>query len=203
MRRVYGLTGGIASGKSTAARLFKAHGAEVIDADQVARDVVETGSDGWQAVVDRFGPGIVDDAGALNRERLGQIVFSDPEARRDLEAILHPRIAQQSGALLMEALQGDRLPVFYEAALLVESGRHHDFAGLVVVDAPAALQQARLMARNGLTEEDARARLAAQTDPETRRAAADHVLCNDGDLDALEAQVVALLQALRSPEGTS
>lgn len=195
---VYGLTGGIACGKSSVARRLQQRGAAVVDADAVARQVVEPGSDGLDAVVRRFGQDVLAADGSLDRDALGRIVFDDPTARRDLEKILHPRIATASATRIAEHLAAGVDLVFYDAALLVETGRHRDFAGLVVVACEPDTQIARLATRDGLSVEEARARLAAQLPVAAKVAVADHVIHNDGPLDALDTAVDDLISQLRA-----
>ena len=203
--RVVGLTGGIGSGKSTVAGLLRDRGVPVIDADVVARDCVRPGSAVLAAVVDRFGPGVLDAVGALDRRRLAEVVFADPDARRDLEALTHPCIAAGVAAGLAELAAGSRPPAVavVEHPLLVETGRTGDVDVVVVVEAPEADRIARVAASRGMADDEVRARIAVQADDATRRAAADHVLVNDGDLAALGRAVDALLARLDAdvPEG--
>lgn len=186
-----GLTGGIASGKSTVSAAFRALGAQIVDADEVARAVVAPGSPGLAALVRAFGPEILCE-GQLDRARLGQRVFGDPQARQTLEAITHPLIAAESTARL-EAAQASGAPlVIYDAALLVESGRAEAFRPLVVVTLPPELQRARLMARDGLSAAQAQARLDAQLPLHEKAALADHLIDNSGPPEQTVAQVRAL-----------
>jgi dephospho-CoA kinase len=185
---VIGLTGGIASGKSSVARMLRELGVAVIDADQLAREVVAHGSDGLREVVDAFGPGVLDSSGELDRAKLGQIVFDDPSARQKLNAITHPRIGRLSAERIAEAQRGPSPYVVYEAALLVETGIHRGFAALIVVAAAETVQLARSMARDSLDENAARARIAAQLPLSAKVEAADYVITNDGDLEALRVE---------------
>lgn len=184
-----GLTGGIASGKSTVADLFEALGAPLIDTDVLARKVVEPGTPGLAAVRDEFGPGVLTERGELDRRKLRSIVFADDEKRRRLESILHPLIRERLRAEL------DRLDAPYviiAVPLLIET----DFAELVdrilVVDVPVEVQLARLMARDGSTRAEAQAIIDAQVDRETRLARADDIIDNSGDLASTRTQVEAL-----------
>lgn len=186
-RVLIGLTGGIASGKSTVADLLAARGAAVIDADRLARDVVEPGTSGLAAVVERFGPGVLAPDGSLDRPALGRLVFADPAARRDLEAIIHPAVRARAAALTAAA--GEGAVVVQVIPLLVETGQQDAFDQVVVVDVPPQVQVARVQARDGLGEAEARARMAAQVSREARLAAADVVITNDGSLADLEVQV--------------
>jgi dephospho-CoA kinase len=173
-----GLTGGIASGKSAVAEELRRRGAVIIDSDVLAREVVAPGSPGLAAVVARFGAGVVRPDGTLDRAALGRIVFADPVARADLEAIVHPavraRAAELAAAAPPDALVVQMIP------LLVETGQADAFDAVVVVDADPETQVARVMARDGLDRDAALARLAAQASRAERLAAADHVVANDG-----------------------
>lgn len=191
-----GLTGGIACGKSTVADALRARGAVIVDADQVARDVVAPGTPGLAAVVDAFGDRVLAPDGRLDRGALGARVFGDDLARRRLEGILHPLIAQESMVQLQAAAATGAPLVVYDAALLVESGRADLFRPLVVVTAPEAVQRARLMARDDLDPAAAEARIAAQMPVADKAAVADHVIDNGGERAATEAQIDALWDRL-------
>jgi dephospho-CoA kinase len=185
-----GLTGGIGSGKSTVAQRLSQLGAVVIDADVLAREVVAPGSPGLEAIVDRFGEGVLDDAGALNRPALGAVVFADEQARRDLEGITHPFIARRT-AELVAAAPPDAV-VVHDVPLLVEKGYGPGYHLVVVVGADAQTRVKRLAHTRGMTEADALSRIAAQATEEQRHAAADVWLDNDGSKDELLATVDAL-----------
>jgi dephospho-CoA kinase len=193
-----GLTGGIACGKTTVSRMFTGRGATVIDADQIARDVVRPGSAGLEAIVAAFGVEVRRPDGTLDRPRLGALIFADPHARKRLEAITHPLIAAESMRRLGEALGANPPLVVYDAALLVESGRAEQFRPLVVVQTSRESQIARLMSRDGLDREAAERRLSSQMDLETKAAMADHVIDNSGTLAETEQQVARLWEALVS-----
>ncbi|MFV0406490.1 MAG: dephospho-CoA kinase [Propioniciclava sp.] len=196
MRRV-GLTGGIGSGKSTVARLLADHGATIIDADVLAREAVAPGTAGLQAVVDRFGPDILRPTGDLDREALGRIVFNDPDARTDLNAIVHPWVRNQTGAVRASALAADPQAVVVEVIpLLVETGQAEDFDEVIVVDVPVETQIARVRSRSGLSEPEIRSRIEAQASREARLAAATIVVDNTGDLADLASAVQNLLPTL-------
>lgn len=187
-----GLTGGIASGKSTVSRLFAALGVPIIDSDEIARDVVAPGTAGLAAIVARFGAGVLQADGSLDRRRLREIVFADAAARRDLEAITHPAIREEMDRRSARAGGAYQLLAI---PLLVEGGRARGRVDRVlVVDCDEDLQVRRVMARDGSTEAQARAVLAAQASRAQRRAVADDVIVNDGDLAALRDQVEALHQ---------
>lgn len=195
---VFGLTGGIASGKSTVAKLFVEAGVPVVDADEVARAVVLPGSDGLAAVVAAFGEGVLLPDGTLDRKGLGARVFADAGARATLNGILHPRIAAESGRRIAELdAQGFSLAC-YDAALIVERGMAEAFRPLVVVATSPDVQRARLVARDGLTTAEADERLAAQAPVAVKLAAADHVIENDGTLEELRARALAVLAAVRA-----
>lgn len=181
-----GLTGGIASGKSTVAARFMELGVPVIDADAIARTVVEPGRPALGEVVARFGPGILTPGGALDRGALRALIFADPAARQDLEAILHPLIRAE----MERQAQAARGPyLIMDIPLLAESGRRDPLDRVLVVDADEASQISRLMARDGGQEAQARAILAAQADRAARLALADDVLENSGTVAQLHAAV--------------
>lgn len=185
MSTVFGLTGGIASGKSTVAARFVARGLPVVDADQIARDVVVPGSEGLAAVVEAFGAGVLLASGELDRKALGAIVFAEPARRASLNAILHPRIGAATAARLASLDQAGEPLVCYDAALLVENGLGDAFRPLVVVAASEPRQRERLMTRDGLSDDEARARIAAQMSLADKLKVADVVITNDGTLAEL------------------
>ena len=190
------VTGGIGSGKSAVTARLAQRGAVVIDADRIAREVVEPGTPGLAAVVAEFGPGILTPDGALDRPAMAAIVFADAERRRALEAIVHPLVGRRSQELLDAA--PDDAVVVYDVPLLAESadlGRADGFDRVVVVTAPVETRVRRLVSR-GLSEDDARARIAAQASDDARLAIADLVVDNSGDLEALDAEVDRLWAAL-------
>ena len=195
-----GLTGGIGSGKSTVAEMIRARGVPVLDADQLAREVVAPGEPALVEIAAAW-PGVLRPDGTLDRKALGAVVFADPAARARLEAITHPRIHErlERRARALEAA-GHRL-AFYEASLLVETGRHRDFDALVVVSAGEEQQIARAMARDGSTRLETEARLRAQMPLAEKRRAATHVIDNGGDLASTGAQVDDLLSVLRRDGG--
>ena len=187
-----GLTGGIASGKSSAARLLAQRGAVVIDDDVLAREVVEPGTPGLAQVVARFGPGIVHADGSLDRAELASRVFADDQARADLNAIIHPLVEQREWELDAAAVDG--AIVVHMVPLLVEVGWQRRFDQVMVVDVPPDVQIQRLIGRDGVTLERARARIDAQATREERLAVADVVIDNAGDVAATAAQVDAWLE---------
>ncbi len=181
-----GLTGGIGSGKSTVAATLAELGALVIDADAISREVVAPGTEGLAAVVDAFGEELLDADGALDRSALASVVFHDDEARRQLTAILHPRIGARTAEMVADAT--DDAIVVHDVPLLVENAMGAAFALVVVVDAPVDVRVRRLADSRGMSHEDSRARMAAQADDEARRDAADVWIDNGGPAgDAREA----------------
>ncbi len=193
-----GLTGNIASGKSSVAQLLvEHHGLPVIDADQVARLVVEPGQPAHSAIAQRFGAGVLRPDGQLDREALGRIIRRDPQDRQDLEAITHPAIYAHIDAWLSaRELQGATM-AFVEAALLVETGQQRRYDRLLVVSCSPTLQVQRLVQRDGLTQADAQAWLATQLPAARKEQVADLVIRNDGDLALLEAEVTRAVTWLR------
>lgn len=187
--RLVGLTGGIGSGKSTVAARLAVLGASVVDADLVAREVVEPGEPALSEVAAYFGDHILDDAGALDRPALAAIVFADAAARAELERITHPRIAERIRAEVAKLEAAGAPVVVVDHPLLVETGQAENFDEVVVVVAPEERRIRWLVASRGLEEGDARARLRAQTSDDERRAVATHVIANDGSLADLEQRV--------------
>ena len=194
--KLVGLTGGIATGKSTVARLIAERGIPIVDADQLAREAVEPGQPALAEIARLWPQAFIAHDGRLDRKRLGAIVFADPAARRRLEAILHPRISELCAARAAALAAAGHKLAFYEASLLVETGRHRDFDGLVVVTASPETQIERAMARDHLTREQARARIDAQLPMADKVAVATHVIDNSGDPAATAAQVERLLTEL-------
>ncbi len=195
--RVFGLTGGIASGKTSVARRFESQGVPVVFADELARKVVEKGSPGLAAIVARFGPEVLED-GELSRKKLGARVFGHPEELAALNAIVHPRVAELSQRAFAELAQRGVELVCYEVPLLVENGLSELFRPVVVVTAPEPVQLERLMRRDGLDEVQARARIASQSSADAKRKVADFVIENDGDWEALQRRADEVLLAIRA-----
>jgi dephospho-CoA kinase len=193
--KVLGLTGGIASGKSTVADMFAARGVPVIDADRLLREIQEPGRPAHAEIAAAW-PEVLAPSGAIDRSRLGDIVFGDPAARARLESITHPRIRALGDERLAALAAAGHPLAIYEASLLVEAGRHEEFDGLIVVRASPGVQLDRLLARGGLTRAQAEARIRAQLPLEDKLRVATHVIDNDGDRAATEAQVERLLAAL-------
>jgi dephospho-CoA kinase len=186
-----GLTGGIGSGKSEVSRRLAAHGAVVIDADVAARAVVAPGSPGLARVAGAFGTGVLGPDGALDRDRLGAIVFADPASRTTLNAIVHPLVGEWMRAAEQAAVAAarDGLIVVHDVPLLAENRRARNFDLVIVVDVPPELQLERLVSQRGMTPEQARARMAAQATREQRLALADLVVDNSGSLADLDRRV--------------
>ena len=190
-----GLTGGLGAGKSTVAAMLAEHGAVVIDADKIAREVVRSGTPGFDAVVRRFGPDIVAADGELDRPRLADIVFADSSARDDLNAIVHPLVGQRSAELMATA--PENAIVVYDVPLLAENNPGAGFDVVVVVESDIKTRLQRL-AERGLLEEQARRRIAVQATDEQRRAIAHELLRNDGTRESLAEQVDELWRRLRA-----
>lgn len=192
MSKIVGLTGGIGSGKSTVARIFQKHGIHGLDADTFARGLGQEGGAAAPLILKRFG--------TLDRTELRKIIVSDPGAKRDLEAILHPMIRVESQkALAKLILENQKSPfVLYEAALLVEAGRAKDFDSLIVVTANEKTRISRIMERDGCDEGSARAIVEAQMTDTERTKHANYTVRNDGDLKTLEEECVKVLEAIAS-----
>jgi len=191
-----GLTGGVASGKSTVSAILAELGAVVIDADLLAREVVAPGTEGLAAVVEEFGPDVLGPDGGLDRPRLGALVFADPERRRALESIIHPRVRARAAEIEAAAPAG--AVVVHDIPLLAETGQAASFEAVVVVDVPVEVQVDRMVRVRGMSEADARARIAAQADRDARLAVATYVVENTGDLDELRARVEEVYRTIES-----
>lgn len=194
---VIGLTGGIAAGKSAVAARLAELGAVVIDADRLAREVVEPGTPGLAAVAHRFGDAVLAPDGSLDRARLGSIVFADDSARRDLNAIVHPAVQRRYDELVAEAFARDpEAIVVYDVPLLAEARAASDFSLVIVVDAPPEVRLERLVSLRGMDRSEARARIEAQIPDADRRAMADVVIDSSGTLDHTLEQVDAVWERL-------
>ncbi|MEU7434272.1 dephospho-CoA kinase [Streptomyces sp. ISID311] len=191
-----GLTGGIGAGKSEVSRLLASYGAVIVDADKIAREVVEPGTPGLAAVVEEFGDGVLAPDGTLDRPKLGGIVFADPEKLKALNAIVHPLVGARSAEL--EAAAGPDAVVVHDVPLLTENGLAPLYDLVVVVDAAPQTQLDRLVRLRGMAEDEAKSRMAAQATREQRLAVADLVIDNNGPLEELEPQVRAVWERLRS-----
>jgi dephospho-CoA kinase len=203
LMRIFGLTGGIATGKSTVSAMFRALGAEVIDADELAREVVEPGTAALSEIDRRF-PGMIAPDGRLDRAKLAGRIFAAPDDRTALNAIVHPRIQQafieKAAALARQGVS----QIIYDAALLIENRLHEKMDGVILVSAPRETQIARLRERNGLTREQAEARLSSQMPLEEKARFARWIIDNSGDLAATRAKVKEIWNLIQSgPTGGS
>ena len=189
-----GLTGGIASGKSTVSAILAELGAVVIDADQLAREVVERGTPGLTRVVEEFGPEILTAEGDIDRPELCRIVFGDEAKRKALESIVHPLVFERYAEL--EAAAPPEAVVVHDIPLLAESGRADTFDAVIVVETPAEVRVERMLRDRGWTREDAESRIAAQASPEQRRAIATHLIVNTGTREELREQVERVYREL-------
>lgn len=187
---IFGLTGGIATGKSTVAQMLRKRGAVVIDADQVAREVVEPGTEGLAQIVANFGHNVLDESGRLNRAQLGKLIFHDAEARQQLNRLLHPLIVDKMKRDTDKVRQTDgRAVIIWDVPLLIEAKMTPLVDEIILVYVPETIQLARLMARNRLSQQEAEARMRAQLSIEQKREWADYVIDNSGTLEETEKQV--------------
>jgi dephospho-CoA kinase len=198
---IVGLTGGIGSGKSTVAALLARRGAVVVDADGIARQVVEPGGPAYQPMIDRFGPDIVRPDGTLDRPRIAKQVFNDADALADLNAITHPAIRDAIGRQVMEHAGTDHVVVLDVPLLTETTSTSWGLAGVIVVDTPIEVAVERLVSHRGLSEEDARARIKAQMTREERRNLADVVIDNSAGQEALAVEVERAWQWIREKQG--
>jgi len=194
---VFSLTGGIGSGKSTVARFVREAGVPVVDADALAREVVEPGTPGLAAIAQTFGPSVIEQGGRLDRKGLGHIVFSSPEARERLEAILHPLIQTAAHARFAELGQAGHAIVCYEIPLLFETGQEVRYRPVVVVHVPESAQLARVLGRDALDEDEVIRRIAAQIPLDHKAEQADHVIDNTGSIEETRAQTLALVDKIK------
>lgn len=183
-----GLTGNIASGKSTVAEVWRRLGAHIVDADELARQAVAPGSPGLSRVVERWGEEILDASGALDRAALREIVFRDPHARAELEAVVHPQVGALRDRAFSEAAAAGERVIVADIPLLFEVGLEKDFDIVVLVDAPVAIRRQRILENRGIAPEEADRMIAAQMPSEQKRPRAHHVIDNDASLDALTAR---------------
>ena len=192
------LTGNIASGKSTVAALLAAHGATIIDADLLARDAVRPGTDALDAIVDRFGPSVLQADGTLDRPALRQRVFRDPVAREALNAIVHPAVSQRRDAQLADARRRGDAVVISDIPLLFEVGLDQGFDGVILVDAPETERLERLRHDRGLSRDEAQAMIDAQWPSARKRSGATWIIDNDGPREHLPARVAELWQTIQA-----
>lgn len=201
--RVFGLTGGIGTGKSTVARMFRDEGFAVVDADRIAREVTAPGEPAYKEIVGLFGEGILLPEGFIDRRKLGDIVFADPRKRASLEKITHPAIASGIlSALSRLESEGDAVAIV-EAALIHEKGRGGLFEAVIAVRCEKTVRIRRLMERDGISEEQVLRRIGSQMDAEEKARASEHVIDNSGDLPSTRAQVRALAVTLREMQPDS
>lgn len=189
MARTIGLTGGIGSGKSTVTALLRRRGVPVLDADQIVRDLERPGAEGLRRLVEAFGPGILQPSGELDRGALGRLVFADREARRQVEAILHPLVRERMAAAQADAAARGAPVVVHDIPLLFEARDPSGFDATVLVYAPPEVQRRRLIEQRGMTPADVDARMRAQLPMEEKRRLATYVIDNSGSLEDLEAEV--------------
>ena len=199
---VLGLTGSIATGKSTVSAMFHQKGAEIIDADQIAREVVEPGTEGLTRIVNQFGPEMLDDEGKLNRDRLGARIFQNPAEREKLNQLLHPLIVDSMLAKT-EKIKKEKDPqlIIWDVPLLIEGNLTQWVEAVILVYTPKAIQLDRLMKRDSLSKEEAEKRIFAQMDIEEKKKFADYVIDNRGTLSETERQVDQLWKRLISKSG--
>lgn len=197
MTRVVGLTGNVASGKSTVAALLKAWGATIVDADLIVRELQRPGQPVFEAILDRFGPVVRRADGGLDRVALRREIVSDPAAKRDLEQIVHPAVEARRQAMVAAARERGDAVVVSDIPLLFEALDPEDFDAIILVDAPIPYRQARLVHDRGLSAGEADALIAAQMPAEAKRARATWVIDNDSDRSTLEARTRAVWEALR------
>jgi dephospho-CoA kinase len=196
--RVFGLTGGIGTGKSTVSRMFREDGLAVVDADRIAWEVTAPGRPAYEAIVRRFGREVLLPDGRIDRKKLGGIVFSDPAKRAELETITHPEIARGIASELHRLESEGHGVAIVEAALIHETGRRARFEAVIAVHCGRMQQVRRLMERDGISEEQAIRRIASQMDPEEKARSSDRIIDNSGDLAATRSQVRALAAHIKS-----
>jgi dephospho-CoA kinase len=196
--KLIGLTGGIASGKSTVARILEHLGAAVVDADALAREVVEPGRDAWKEIVEAFGADVLQPDQTLDRQKLRATIFNNPDARKKLESIIHPRVRALAEERIRQYATAGYEVVVYEVPLLFEGNLHEWLRPVVLVACDVAIQTQRLRQRDGLSAEAAHKHIDAQMSLEEKRRLADYVVENNGDLEELERQVAAVLSKIKT-----
>jgi dephospho-CoA kinase len=196
--KLIGLTGGIASGKSTVAAILQQLGTAIVNADELAREVVQPGTPGWKEIVDSFGADVLQPDRTLDRQKLRNIVFNDPEARKKLEAVIHPRVRALAQQRIQEHAAAGFEIVVYEVPLLFEGNLQNSLRPVVLVATDVETQKKRLQHRDGLSESDAEKHIAAQMSLAEKRRLADHVIENDGSLEDLELQVRDVLAKIKT-----
>jgi dephospho-CoA kinase len=196
--KLVGLTGGIASGKSTVAAILSRLGAAIINADDLARAVVEPGKEAWNEIVESFGAAILQDDQTIDRRKLRTVVFNDPEARKRLEAIIHPRVRALAEEKIRDLEAAGSPVIVYEVPLLFEGNLHHWLRPVILVACDLETQRTRLRARDSVTETEAQRQIAAQMSLEEKRKLSDYVIENNGTRDELERQVRAVLEKIKA-----
>ena len=196
--KLVGLTGGIASGKSTVAAILRRLGASVINADELAREVVQPGEDAWKEILDTFGPDILHDDKTLDRKKLRKIVFDNPAARKELEGIIHPRVRALAEKRIRELAGAGCSVIVYEVPLLFEAQIHLWLRPVILVACDVETQKQRLLQRDHVTELEAQQHLDAQMSLEEKRKLADYIIENDSNLKELEQKVNDVLQQIQA-----
>jgi dephospho-CoA kinase len=195
--KLIGLTGGIASGKSTVAKILARLGAAIVNADGLSREVVEPGRDAWKEIVDRFGAGVLQPDQALDRQKLRAIIFNDPEARRTLESIIHPRVRALAEERIRQHANSGYEVVVYEVPLLFEGNLQESLRPVILVACDIDTQRRRLQERDQLDAASAQKQIEAQMSLAEKRRLADYIIENDGSMDDLERQVRAVLEKIK------
>lgn len=196
--KLVGLTGGIASGKSTVAAILRRLGAAVINADELAHEVIQPGREAWQEIVNHFGPAVLQQDQAIDRRKLRDVIFNDPQARKKLEAIIHPRVRALAEKKIRAFEAAGRAVVIYEVPLLFETQIHHWIRPVILVACDIERQKSRLQERDFLTAAEAQKHIDAQMSLEEKRRLADYTIENNGSLAELEAQVKAVLEKIKA-----
>ena len=196
--KLVGLTGGIASGKSTVAKILERLGAAVINADALSREVVEPGKDAWKEIIDAFGAGVLQPDQTLDRQKLRTVIFNDSDGRKKLEAIIHPRVRALAEEKIREHAVAGYSIIVYEVPLLFEGNLHEWLRPVILVACDVDTQRARLQERDRLTQTEAQKHIDAQMSLEEKRRLADYVIENDGSLADLERQVRTVLEKIKA-----
>jgi len=196
--KLVGLTGGIASGKSTVAKILERLGAAVINADALSREVVEPGKDAWKEIIDAFGAGVLQPDQTLDRQKLRTVIFNDSDGRKKLEAIIHPRVRALAEEKIREHAVAGYSIIVYEVPLLFEGNLHEWLRPVILVACNVDTQRARLQERDRLTQTEAQKHIGAQMSLEEKRRLADYVIENDGSLADLERQVRTVLEKIKA-----